>query len=127
MHKKTVRVCHFHKLKILLNGDIYPCCRSPRYAKLGNIFDENIYEKIENTDVICECQMFKSVARTENDKINLDYIHYETSNVCQANCVCCPQPKNQLDNTDKLTAIKEYTKGISPELLGEEIVQKVVE
>ena len=32
-----------------------------------------------------------------------------------------------LDNTDKLTAIKEYTKGISPELLGEEIVQKVVE
>ena len=32
-----------------------------------------------------------------------------------------------LDNTDKLAAIKEYTKGISPELLGEEIVQKVVE
>lgn len=32
-----------------------------------------------------------------------------------------------LDNTDKLTTINEYTKGISPELLGEEIVQKVVE
>ena len=32
-----------------------------------------------------------------------------------------------LDNTDKLAAIKEYTKGISPVLLGEEIVQKVVE
>ena len=32
-----------------------------------------------------------------------------------------------LDNTDKLDAINEYTKGISPELLGEEIVQKVVE
>ena len=32
-----------------------------------------------------------------------------------------------LDNTDKLAAINEYTKGISPELLGEEIVQKVVE
>lgn len=32
-----------------------------------------------------------------------------------------------LDNTDKLAAIKEYTKGISPVSLGEEIVQKVVE
>ena len=102
MQEKTVRVCHFHKLKIWLNGDIYPCCRSPHYTKLGNIFDEDIYEKIENSDVICECQMFKSVAKTPQDKINLDYIHFETSNVCQANCVCCPQPKEPLNYEKEL-------------------------
>ncbi|MBR2525322.1 radical SAM protein [bacterium] len=102
MQEKTVRVCHFHKLKIKQNGDIYPCCRSRKYTKLGNIFDEDIYKKIENTDVICECNMFKSVARTPEDKINLNYIHYETSNLCQANCVCCPQSKEPLNNEKEL-------------------------
>lgn len=99
---KTVRICHYKKLKIKMNGNIYPCCVAPGYTFIGNVFDENIIEKIENANVICECQMYKSIEKTSNDKIDLDYIHYETSNVCQADCVCCPQTKEKLDNEKEL-------------------------
>lgn len=129
MQKKTVRVCHFHKLKIMQNGNIYPCCRGRKYTLLGNIFDENIYEKIENSDIICECSMFKSVARTPDDKINLDYIHYETSNVCQANCVCCPQSKEPLNKEKELLSkINEMIERYKPKHIiaigGEILVQE---
>lgn len=125
---QTVRVCHYKKLKIRLNGDIFPCCTSYPHTRLGNIFDENIYDKIENTDVICECPMFKSVKRTPDDKIDLDYIHYETSNLCQANCVCCPQYKDKLPNEEQhLAKIRELIEHYKPKNIiaigGEILVQ----
>jgi len=126
---KTVRVCHYKKLKIKLNGDIYPCCTSYPHTKLGNIFDENIYDKIENTDVICECPMFKSIKRTADDKIDLDYIHYETSNICQASCVCCPQCKDKMPNEENhLAKIREIIEHYKPKNIiaigGEILVQE---
>ncbi|MGN1125200.1 MAG: radical SAM protein [Candidatus Gastranaerophilaceae bacterium] len=99
---KTVRVCHFNKLKIKQDGTIYPCCVAPAYTNIGNVFDEDIIEKIENAEVICECQMYKSIKQTPEDKINLNYIHYETSNACQASCVCCPQNKEPMQNEHAL-------------------------
>ncbi|MDD3593265.1 MAG: hypothetical protein PHX18_01405 [Candidatus Gastranaerophilales bacterium] len=129
MENKTVRVCHFAKLKIRCNGDIYPCCAVPADQKLGNIFNENIFEKIENTDVICECEMFKSVARNADDRPNLNYIHFETSNVCQASCVCCPQKKEKLPNEEAhMQKIKEFIEHYKPRNViaigGEILVQK---
>ncbi len=125
---KTVRVCHYKKLKIKLNGDVYPCCTSYPHTKLGNIFDEDIYDKIENSDVICECPMFKSIKRTPEDKIDLDYIHYETSNICQATCVCCTQSKNKMPNENShLSKIKEIIEYYKPKNIiaigGEILVQ----
>ncbi len=126
---KTVRVCHYKKLKIKLNGDVYPCCTSYPHTKLGNIFDKDIYDKIENTDVICECPMFKSVKRTADDKIDLDYIHYETSNICQASCVCCPQRKDKMPNEEiHLAKIRELIEHYKPKNIiaigGEILVQE---
>lgn len=100
--QKTVRVCHFSKLKIKQNGDIYPCCVAPRSTKIANVFDEDVIEKIENSDVICECPMYKSVKKEVGQKPELNYIHYETSNVCQASCVCCPQNKEPMTNEREL-------------------------
>lgn len=100
--QKTVRVCHFNKLKIKQNGDIYPCCVAPRNTKIANVFDEDVIDKIENSDVICECPMYKSIKKKEGQKPELNYIHYETSNVCQASCVCCPQNKFPMENEQKL-------------------------
>ena len=99
---KTVRVCHFSKLKIKQNGNIYPCCVAPASTKIGNVFDENVIEEIENADVICECPMYKSVKKEKGQKPELNYIHYETSNVCQASCVCCPQNKAPMENESAL-------------------------
>ncbi|MBR1907857.1 radical SAM protein [bacterium] len=126
---KTVRICHYKKLKIKLNGDVYPCCTSYPHTKLGNIFDENIYQKIENANIICECPMFKSVERTPEDKIDLDYIHYETSNICQASCVCCPQCKDKMQNEEQhLEKIREIIEHYKPKNIiaigGEILVQE---
>ncbi|MBR1942866.1 radical SAM protein [bacterium] len=128
MQEKTVRVCHFSKLKIRQNGDVFPCCRCRSYTRLGNIFDKDIYEKIENSDVICECSLYKSVPKTSEDKIDLNYIHYETSNVCQANCVCCPQTKEPLENEARhLAKIEELINHYKPKHIvaigGEILVQ----
>lgn len=95
---KIVRVCHFSKLKIKQNGDIFPCCVAPANTKIANIFDDNVIDKIENAEVLCECPMYKSVKKEEGQKPELNYIHYETSNVCQASCVCCPQDKTPMEN-----------------------------
>lgn len=129
MTKKTIRVCHFNKLSINMFGDIYPCCLAPLHTKIGNIFEYNIFEKIENTDTLCECQMYKSVARTPDDKIDLKIIHFESSNICQANCVCCPQQKHKLRNEyEHLQKIKQLIEHYKPKSIsaigGEILVQK---
>ena len=123
---KTTRVCHYKKLKIKMDGRIYPCCVAPQHTLIGNVFDEDIIEKIKNADTICECQMYKSVQHTPNDKIELDYIHYETSNLCQASCVCCPQSKEKLENEkellDRIKMLIDYYKPKNITAIGGEIL-----
>ena len=126
MTKKTTRVCHYNKLSITINGNIYPCCSAPSHAKIGNIFDDDIFEKIENTQVICECKMYKSIAPTCDDIVDLKILHFETSNICQANCVCCPQNKNKLQNEDeyllKIRQLIEHFKPKSINVIGGEVL-----
>lgn len=129
MVNKVTRVCHYNKLSITMDGNIYPCCQTSLNRKIGNIFDDDIIEKIENTDIICECKMYKSTAHTSADKIDLKIIHFETSNICQANCVCCPQNKSKLPNEyehlQKIRQLIEYFKPKSINVIGGEVlVQK---
>lgn len=123
---KTVRVCHFSKLKIKQNGDIYPCCVAPARTKIGNVFDDDIINKIENADIICECPMYKSIKKVEGQKPELNYIHYETSNVCQASCVCCPQNKSPMENEqallERINMLIEYYKPKNITAIGGEIL-----
>ncbi|MBQ3310517.1 hypothetical protein IJG72_00415 [bacterium] len=126
MAEKTVRVCHYHKLKICYNGDVYPCCITPPYTRIGNIFDADIYEKIKNAKILCECSLYKSIEPTKDDKINLKYIHYETSNTCQASCVCCYQSKepmpNEKEHLARLMEIIDYYKPENIFAIGGEIL-----
>lgn len=123
---QTTRVCHYNKLKINMLGEIYPCCVAPKSTYIANIFDDNIIEKIINKEIICECKIYKSVLKTEADKINLNYIHYETSNLCQANCVCCPQNKelitNEKEHLDKIKMLIDYFKPKNIAAIGGEIL-----
>lgn len=86
---KTDRVCHYNKLFIENNGDIYPCCIRMRHTKIGNVVDENICETIEKHSVGCECALFKSHAPTEKDEINIRILNIELSLLCQAKCLMC--------------------------------------
>src|SRR5574344_163957 len=123
---KIERVCHYKKLRIGQRGDIYPCCRAPEHTYLGNIFDDDIIQKIKDAEVICECPMYKSIKKTSEDKIELNYIHYETSNVCQASCICCPQNKDKLprekEHLEKLREIIEHFKPKNITAIGGEIL-----
>ncbi|MGN0018301.1 MAG: radical SAM protein [Candidatus Gastranaerophilaceae bacterium] len=129
MTEKTTRVCHYHKLKICYNGDVYPCCLTVPHTFIGNIFDKDIFEKIKNAKILCECSLFKSVEQKEDDEINLKYIHYETSNTCQASCVCCYQSKEPMQNEkEHLARLRELIDYYKPENIvaigGEVLVQE---
>ena len=45
--EQVERVCHFHKLSIRHNGDIFPCCvtSTPNF-RVANIFDDDLENKI---------------------------------------------------------------------------------
>lgn len=104
---KTERVCQFHKLSIRKNGNICPCCISD--LKIANIYDEDFKQKIENNIISCTCGLYKSIQPKENQKPDLQYLHIEFSNECQARCLVCFQHKETLpkedEHLDKLTQI----------------------
>jgi len=126
---QEVRVCHFRKISIRKNGDIYPCCLAWKHTLLGNIFDDNIFETIEHKNITCECPLFKYRNIEENEKPALKYLHLEFSNECQARCVCCAQQKEKLENEDAhLAKITEFIDRYRPENIisigGEVLIQK---
>ena len=126
---KEVRVCHFHKISVRKNGDVYPCCLAKKYSKLGNIFDDNIFETIENKNITCECRLFKYRDKLKDEKPNLKYLHLEFSNECQARCVCCCQQKEKLKNEDAhLAKISKIIDRYRPQNIisigGEVLIQK---
>lgn len=111
---KEKRVCHYKKLFISTEGDIYPCCQRILHTKIGNINDENIFETIESKVIECECSMFKSVPQKSNDKISLNYLNLELSLLCQAYCLVCythsPYWKGKYDLYSRLEMlIDKYT------------------
>ena len=53
------RVCQFYKLSIRKNGGVFPCCLARKSSCIGNIFESDIKEKIENKNVKCACMLFK--------------------------------------------------------------------
>ena len=92
------RVCQFYKLSIRKNGEIYPCCLARKKSLLGNLFDKNIKEIIETKNVDCSCTLFKDRPIQQGEKPNIQKLHIEFSNECQAHCVCCQQQKVKMDN-----------------------------
>ena len=126
---QEVRVCHFRKISIRKNGNIFPCCLAWQHTLLGNIFDENIFETIEHKNINCECPLFKYRNIEPNEKPELKYLHLEFSNECQARCVCCAQQKEKLENEDiHLSKITEFIERYKPENIisigGEVLIQK---
>ncbi len=98
---KEERVCQFYKLSIRKEGDVFPCCLGKWQARLGTIFDEDIFEKIETTNISCECEMYKTRDITPDDKMDLQRLHIMFSHECQAHCVCCPQHKDKMEREDE--------------------------
>src|SRR5574344_2457524 len=99
---KEERVCHFNKISLRHNGDVYGCCNGTKNAKVGNVFEENFFEKFEKKNLYCECPVYKTREIKEGEKPNLKYLHLELSNFCQARCVCCMQEKETSWEMDKL-------------------------
>ena len=83
------RVCHYNKLFIGSNGDVFPCCIRPAHTKIGNVSDENICELIEKHSVECRCALFNSHAPNADDEINIRILNVELSLLCQAKCAMC--------------------------------------
>lgn len=126
---KEQRVCHYRKLFITTEGDIYPCCQRPEHTLIGNIKDPNISDVIKNKEILCECSAFKSIKQTADDKINLNYMNIELSLLCQAHCLVCytlsPYWKGEYDLYDNLEkVIDEFTPKIIIVQGGEVLVQE---
>ena len=125
---KEERVCQFYKLSIRKEGDVFPCCLGKWQARLGTIFDEDIFEKIETTNISCECEMYKTRDITPDDKMDLQRLHIMFSHECQAHCVCCPQHKDKMEREDEhlkklLLFIEKYHPKYITVLGGEGLIQ----
>ncbi len=128
---KEERVCQFYKLSIRKEGDVFPCCLGKWQARLGSIFDEDIFEKIENTNITCECELYKTRDITPDDKMDLQRLHLMFSHECQANCVCCPQHKEKMEREEEhleklLLFIEKYHPKYITVLGGEVLIQPKV-
>ena len=122
------RVCQFYKLSIRKNGDIYPCCLAKKSSLIGNLFDENIKEKIETKSSICSCTLFKNREIKQGEKPNIQKLHIEFSNECQARCICCQQQKEKMENEkEHLELVYDFIKTYKPKHItvigGEVLVQ----
>lgn len=107
--KQIDRVCHYNKLFIGNNGDIYPCCLRQEHTRIGNVSADNICELIEKHAVLCQCALFKSHAPTPDDEINVRILNVELSLLCQAKCAMCfadaPSWRGTYDLYDKIENI----------------------
>ena len=126
---KEERVCQFYKLSLRLNGDVFPCCLAKKNSLIGNIFDSDIQDKIESKNIICECELFKNRQIQEGEKPNIQRLHIEFSNECQAHCVCCKQHKEKMQNEDEhLSKIYQFIEKFQPKNItvigGEVLIQK---
>ncbi len=125
---KEERVCQFYKLSVRKNGDVFPCCLGKKVSRLGNIFDEDITEKIETSNIDCECALYKTRKILPDDKMNLKKLHLMFSHECQAHCVCCNQHKDKMENEEEhLEKILDFVNKYKPEYItvlgGEVLVQ----
>lgn len=125
---KEERVCQFYKLSVRKEGDVFPCCLGKGRARLGSIFDKDIFEKIETTNINCECEMYKTRDITPEDKPDLQRLHIMFSHECQAKCVCCPQHKDKMENEEQhleklLLFIEKYHPKYITVLGGEVLIQ----
>ncbi|MBQ8848646.1 MAG: radical SAM protein [Candidatus Gastranaerophilales bacterium] len=126
---KEERVCQFYKLSIRKNGNIFPCCLAIGSSYIGNLFEEDIIKKIATKNVECECTLYKNRPIKENEKPNVQRIHIEFSNECQAKCICCNQQKEKMENEDiHLQKLDELIKNYKPKYItvigGEVLIQK---
>ncbi|MBQ7287035.1 MAG: radical SAM protein [Candidatus Gastranaerophilales bacterium] len=122
------RVCQFYKLSIRKNGEIYPCCLARKKSLLGNLFDKNIKEIIETKNVDCSCTLFKDRPIQQGEKPNIQKLHIEFSNECQAHCVCCQQQKEKMDNEkEHLELVYDFIETYKPKHItvigGEVLIQ----
>ena len=125
---KEERVCQFYKLSVRKDGDVFPCCLGRQSSRLGNIFDNDIFEKIETKNVDCSCALYKTRDITPDDKINLQKLHIMFSHECQASCVCCHQQKEKMPREEEhlnllLEVIKRYRPKFITVLGGEVLIQ----
>lgn len=125
---KEERICQFYKISIRKDGDVFPCCLGMSASKLGNIFDDDIFEKIETTNISCECVLYKTREIKSDDKMNLQRLHLMFSHKCQARCVCCWQEKEEmLREEEHLEKISEFIERYKPKFItvlgGEVLIQ----
>ena len=122
------RVCQFYKLSIRKDGGVFPCCLARKGSYIGNIFDDDIKEKIENKNVKCACTLFKNREIKQGEKPNIQKLHIEFSNECQARCICCQQHKDEMENEDEhLSRVYDFIKTYKPKNItvigGEVLIQ----
>ncbi len=125
---KSERVCQFYKLSIRKDGDVFPCCLGLPSSRLGNIFDEDIFNKIETANIDCECSLYKTRPILSEDKMDLKRLHIMFSHECQARCICCKQQKEKMprekEHLEKiLEIIKRYNPRYITVLGGEVLIQ----
>jgi len=86
--------CHYHRLFVRHDGNIYPCCRlmGMESQKIAHLSDPDLLEKFQNYDLgQCSCLgwRFRKAVPADADAPRQGAANFEMSLNCQSRCAMC--------------------------------------